>query len=435
MKIFRPYWRESLGICIVVFGSPTIFFLRDTLKLGGGSVFSAAFLVLGMALMISPSFLAKMYKPNTTLMKLGLSFLLLSLFYYFFYNPWAENRNYDPVKEFAYLTIIFFFLFLLVNLPNQISETLLMMIALATFVGSVALIVSLFLNPNYVLGQRATVYFGDGEEGGNPHVYAKNGFAQFVSALLILKNKKILIKIFAVFSAFISIVVIIITQTRAILLSLILVIIIFLYFNLTKKQVKETIKSVFTIRNVSIFFVLVFSVYYYLANYTFFFQILTNYTDRFTGTFTNALFTILGNKPESVTNVVEDPSAAQRVLNWTLFKNYWEGQPERLIFGLGFRYGYLDIPVLEAFLDCGILGFILFGGFNFIAAKECYLAMRNKYSDLTTFLAYYYVSFFIGIFSAGRPFDTPYWLLFALLIRFMGIKYWKTEYLNNLKQS
>jgi hypothetical protein len=160
MKIFRPFWREALGICIVVFGSPTIFFLRDTLKLAPGkSWFSAGFLILGMAMMIGPTFLRKMYRPNETLFKIGISFLLLSLFYYFFYNPFASSRYYDPVKEFSYLTIIFIFLFLLTNISNEIKDTLVSTIAVVTFVGSVALILSLFLNPNYVLGQRATVYF------------------------------------------------------------------------------------------------------------------------------------------------------------------------------------------------------------------------------------------------------------------------------------
>jgi hypothetical protein len=423
-QIFKPYWRESLGICIIVFGSPVIFFLRDTLKLAPkSSVFTAAFLVLGIFLMITPSVLRKMYKPNFTLLKLGTGFLALSLFYLFFHNPFAETQWYDPFREISNFVFIFLFLFMLINLPNDIRDTLVEMIAWVTFVGSIALIISLFLNPNYVLGQRATIYFGDGEEGGNPHVFAKNGFAQFVVALIMFKNSKLIGRLFYGLSAFIAVVVIIITQTRAILLALFLIMAIFMYFNLSKKQIKHFIQSTFTIKNLLIIAVVLFAFYYYLVLYTPVFQILSSYTARFTDTFGNMLFTVLGLKETVDTQQVVDPSAQQRVMSFALFKNYWYGIPEKLVLGLGYRSTYLDIPVLEAFLDCGYLGFILFSGFNLIIVKDCYKAMKYKYNDLTTFLAYFYVSFFIGIFSAGRPFDTPYWFFFAVLIRFLGIKY------------
>jgi hypothetical protein len=83
----------------------------------------------------------------------------------------------------------------------------------------------------------------------------------------------------------------------------------------------------------------------------------------------------------------------------------------------------MDIPVAEAFLDCGILGFLSFGILNVLIFKESILAIYRGDNKFTLFLGLYYISYFVNIFSTGQPFDLQYWFPFAVMIRFMGVKY------------
>lgn len=417
-----PYLRESIGMLTIILGTPVIFFFRETVRLAPGkSWFTAACLVAALILMIPTSFLKIMYKPNVQLFKWASYFLAVSFFYLLFYNPFAKTDYYVPVREYSNFIFIFIYIFLLMNIPNKVKDNIIPLIVLVTFAGSVALIISLLLNPNYILGQRAAIYFGDGEEGGNPHVFAKNAFAGVISSFLLLKQRNLLTKAFAIFSIFLSVTVVIMTQTRGVLLALFIAIFLFLVFNLTKRQIKETVKSIFSLRNLFFLTVVLYGGYYYLAHYSPFFDLLASYSDRFSSTFLSMIFTASGKTQESP--VMFDPSSQQRVFSFHLFKNYIEGQPEKMIFGLGYRYAYLDVPVLEAFLDCGILGGVSFLGFILLLTWHSYKAMRTQPNDFVVFLAYFYITYFVGVFSAGRPFDTSFWFIFALMIRFMGIKY------------
>ncbi|MFN8356520.1 MAG: hypothetical protein U0Y10_18840 [Spirosomataceae bacterium] len=417
-----PYLRESIGLLVIVLGTPVIFFFRETVRLAPGkSWFTAVCLVAALVMMIPSTFLKVLYKPNFRLFNWASCFLGVSFFYLLFYNPFAKSEFYVPVREYSNFVFIFVYIFLLINVPNKVKDILVPLIALLTFAGSIALLISLVLNPNYILGQRAAIYFGDGEEGGNPHVFAKNGYAGVIASVLLLRYKSLLIKAFAYFSIFLSVVIIIMTQTRGVLLSLFIAIGIFLYFNLTKKQLKKAIQSTFTIRNLFFTALFLYGGYYYLLHYTPIFDLLGSYAGRFTETFASMLFTASGKANDAPAMI--DPSSQQRVLSFHLFKNYVEGQPEKMLFGLGYRYAYLDVPVLEAFLDCGVVGGIGFLGFILLLAYESYRAMKTKPNDFVVFLAYFYVTYFVGVFSAGRPFDTSFWFIFALMIRFMGIKY------------
>jgi hypothetical protein len=31
--------------------------------------------------------------------------------------------------------------------------------------------------------------------------------------------------------------------------------------------------------------------------------------------------------------------------------------------------------------------------------------------------------YFVGLFTGGEPYGTPYWFIFCVMIRFLGIKY------------
>jgi hypothetical protein len=425
--LFRPYWRETLGLVMIIYGTPIIFFFRETLKLAPGkSWFTAVCLVGSLALMIPPTLLRKMYKPNKLLIQLGFSFLAISFFYLMFYNPFEKTIGYSAFREYSNFAFIFIFLFLLINLPNkEVKEIIIPVIAFVTFAGSVGLIISLLLNKNFIIGQRAAIYFGDGEEGGNPHIFAKGGYAQLIASILYLRFKGWWVKIFSYFSIFLAIVVIIATQTRAVLLSALLALFIFLIFNLKKSQLKSFIAAATSPRNLFSLVVVLIGVYYYLDTYTPFFKILSGYADRFNTTFLNAILTATGNATGSK---AFDPSSYQRVLSMSYFYNFLNGQPGMLIFGMGYRHTYFDVPVLEAFFDCGIIGFVTFMGFNVVCLYEAVRAMRRNNNQFSIFLAYYYVVMFVGIFTSGRPFDTSYWFQFTVMMRFFGLVYLNDNY-------
>jgi hypothetical protein len=70
------------------------------------------------------------------------------------------------------------------------------LILIFTLLTSLALLYSIYTNPEFVLGSRATVQYksGSGEFTGNPHVYSRNGLAGFIISMLLIfhsgyKNK------------------------------------------------------------------------------------------------------------------------------------------------------------------------------------------------------------------------------------------------------
>jgi hypothetical protein len=60
---------------------------------------------------------------------------------------------------------------------------------------------------------------------------------------------------------------------------------------------------------------------------------------------------------------------------------------------------------------------------NEFILKESLKAMKARNNPFTMFLAYFYLTYFLGLFTGGRPNDTPYWFVFAVMIRFMGVTY------------
>jgi hypothetical protein len=105
------------------------------------------------------------------------------------------------------------------------------------------------------------------------------------------------------------------------------------------------------------------------------------------------------------------------------FLNQFYGEPHSLILGKGYRFWYMDMPIVEALLDYGIIGLWSFGLMNLLILKESLKAMKARNNPFTMFLAYFYLTYFLGLFTGGRPNDTPYWFVFAVMIRFMGVTY------------
>lgn len=419
------YSRQFLGIFMVFMGSPLIFFFKEIAGFGGASTFTIGSLVLGMILMISPdNIFKKFYKPNVPLFRLASVFILIALINFFFANPfygYAANR-YVFIRDLGNYMFIFTFFFLLLGVSNDIKDYFLPIVVFLTFLGSVCLIYSMATNPYFVIGQRASVVFGDGSTtaSGNPHVYARNAFGGVFASYLMLKNKNFFWKVFSLANLVLSIIVLVLTQARSILLAFFFTVAIFCYYNISRQSVKNVFLGIFKPQNLFLIVLLFAGFSYFVSTQAKLVSIITMYYDAVTITFTKAILTATG-MAEDTKNI--DYSAMGRVNSFAEFKKVFFETPWQLILGKGYRFLYMDIPLLETWIDCGIMAFISFSLMNLVIFKEALRAIKEGTNPLTTFLGYFYMCYFVGLFTGGEPYGTPYWFIFCVMIRFLGIKY------------
>lgn len=410
---------------MVFMGSPLIFFFKEIAGFGGASTFTIGSLVLGMILMISPdNIFKKFYKPNLPLFRLASVFILIALINFFFANPfygYAANR-YVFIRDLGNYMFIFTFFFLLLGVSNDIKDYFLPIVVFLTFLGSVCLIYSMATNPYFVIGQRASVVFGDGSTtaSGNPHVYARNAFGGVFASYLMLKNKNFFWKVFSLANLVLSIIVLVLTQARSILLAFFFTVAIFCYYNISRQSVKNVFLGIFKPQNLFLIVLLFAGFSYFVSTQAKLVSIITMYYDAVTITFTKAILTATG-MAEDTKSI--DYSAMGRVNSFAEFKKVFFETPWQLILGKGYRFLYMDIPLLETWIDCGIMAFISFSLMNLVIFKEALRAIKEGTNPLTTFLGYFYMCYFVGLFTGGEPYGTPYWFIFCVMIRFLGIKY------------
>ncbi len=419
MNIFSySNFKNSIGIILLWIGPPLIYFLKGYSSLGSGSIFTGICYFLGILLMLNNTPIKVGYKPNLLLFQVGISFLLISIFYFIFYNGDKGSFN-SEIINFVFLAL---YLLFLLKAKNSIQGYLPVVILGFTLITNLALIYSISTNPAYVIGSRATVQFksATGDFAGNPHMYSRNGLAGFIiSILLIFKNditlwlkNSALVRLAAHANLWISLLVIVLTQTRVTFISLIIVMLSILIFVFP-------LKSFFKVTH---WYVVCFymSIFYYLNvlnNRYSFVELINNYFNSFLGLVFKALNTGLKlGKNDDV-----DDSAMGRVSNFNYFIELWNENPLNFLFGFGYRYRYIDIPVLESFINFGFIGFLLYLSFNIILLVYSIKAFKSN-SIFQIFLGLFYLHTFLAIFSSGRPLDFTYWIAFLVYIRFLGVK-------------
>ncbi len=422
------YTRQSLGLYIVFMGNPLIFFFKEVLGFGGSSIFTIGSLFLGMILMISPTDIGrKFYKPNIPIFRVASFFLILSLLACFFYNPFYgfDNAFAVFIRDVGNFIFIFAFIFLILGVSNEIVNYFLPVAILLTFLGSICLIYSMATNPFFILGQRATVVFGDGSTNasGNPHVYARNAFAGVFASYFFLKSKNLFLKLLSFANLILSITVIVLAQVRSLLLAFLFSIALLLYFNVTKETVSSIIKGVFKPLNFIGICFLIIGLVYFISTQQRIIDIIDLYFNTFLDAFVRALLTAFGLGDEK--NV--DYSALGRVNNIDNIIYSFSQIPHAFILGGGFRFLYVDVPIVETFVDLGIAGIVSFSLFNYMIFKESIYTLKWKVNPFACFIAYFYMTYFVGIFTGGEPYGTSYWFIFIVAIRFLGIKYLETD--------
>jgi hypothetical protein len=418
--------KNAIGIMLLWLGPPLFYFIRTQFHLGGGSITSGFFYLLSLLLLRSPLDVKLGFRPNNILLALGGSFYVLALLYFGVHNFNTFSRVTDTIN--IIVTILFFFL--LLRIDNQVQRYLPFWGIVITLIVNIVLIYSVINNPNYVIGARATVQMGESDFSGNPGIYARNGlYGVIISMLFVYKKELNLYKqnsifayILSITNLLISLICIIISQTRMILLSFLIVVVIFILF--IKKNHLTHIKNKIAFKIVNIGFV---GIAVFLNFKFHLLQLLQSYFFMFWGTFEKAILTALTLGKS--TSREADESAMGRVRSIDFFKNHLAHEKFNLIFGNGFNFRYLDVPILEAFLNFGIIGIILYLSFLISVGYFAFKALASK-EIFQNFLGLIYIQFILSLVSAGRPLDLAHCVTYFIFIRFLNIKYKKTSLIN-----
>lgn len=416
--------RIAIGICIIIDGYPLIFFLKETLKLAPGStVFTAAFLSMGFILMVPFSILRRLYRPNMTLLWLCLGFIFITTLYMLFYTSVGYTYLLNDLLYYAFIII---FLFLLISIPNDTLEDIIPVIILFTFISNLALVYALIKDPFWAVGQRAAItYGGDSAEdrSGNPHVFARNAIIGIIASIVwALRGKtNVLIRVFCLLSAALSLGVLVLTQTRSSIVALILITLAFLFFNVRPDRIRTVARALTrptTLITIGVIFV---AISFFFRRYSDIYGILYGYVYAFVDKNLENIYALLGMKVNNQT-VSLDGSAANRTISGVFLMNVLVGHLSTLFLGSGYKSMYLDIPIVESLINHGFIGFLLFGGFNLIALYYAIYAMRTNPHPFSSFLGYFYLFLFVQMFTNGRPYDISFWHPFGLMIRFLGVE-------------
>ncbi|MGF7214307.1 hypothetical protein GGR92_000447 [Spirosoma lacussanchae] len=417
--------RMVVGICILLDGYPLIFFFRDALRLApGNSTFTAVAMAGGLLLMIPFTVLRRLYRPNITMFWLGIAFLILCVLYMFVYNGVPGFKDYD--RDMIYYAYILIFLFLLINIPNDVIQVFIPVVVLFTLVSNLGLIYSLITDPTWTIGQRATISLNNSDEGsGNPHAFSRNAFMGLIACAIWLLNPQtnILFRLLSLFAGVLNLAVLVLTQTRSAIVALIIAVVFFVYFNVRPAQIRTAVRSLFRPMPIAVIVIGLIGISFFFRKYYDAYAILYGYVIGFMERNLENVYALLGLSANSGYKATLDDSAANRSVSALFFTNVLEGHPHRLILGYGYKFLYLDIPLIESLTNQGVFGFALFGILNAMVLRYAIRSMSTNPNELSVFLAYFYMLILVQLFTNGRPYDITFWFPLAAMIRFMGVEH------------
>ncbi|MGM9510882.1 hypothetical protein ACS5NO_24320 [Larkinella sp. GY13] len=416
--------RYVVGILMVIDGYPLIFFFKETLRIAPGSTaFTAAFLALGFALMIPFHFLRKLYRLNTNLLNMALLFFAVIIFYMAFYrDQWFRDGTMDTI----YYIYVALFLFLLINIPNDIIEVFVPIVIAFTVISNLALVYALMTDPTWNIGQRAAIQYGEGEyRSGNPHVFSRNALMCVVACGIwaFRPQTGFIVRILALGSCVFSMGILVMTQTRSSIVALILIIGLFFMFNIRPRQIKEAIHGLTRPASLLLFFVAFMGISYFMRKNGDLIAILYGYAVAFIERNLENVYAVLGMKVQNQFAATLDASAGNRATSFMYLQNILQGHIHVILVGQGYKSTYLDVPLMEALINHGIPGFVTFTAFCFSALFYSLKTIRDNPDTLSTFLAYFYIMLFVQLFTNGRPYEISFWHPFCLMIRFVGISH------------
>jgi hypothetical protein len=408
------------GMLLVVDGLPLIFFFKETLRLAPGStVFTAAVMLFGFVLMIPASFLRKLYRYNSLLMPLAITSLTVMISYMFLEGAATGN-------DIIYYAYIFIFLFLLLNVPNDIIEVAIPVIVLFTLVSNLALVYALLHDPTWILGQRASIQYGAGvDRTGNPHPFSRNALMGIIACVIWLTRPKLnaFLQLFAFFCLVFSGVILLLTAVRSSILAFVLMSMLFMFYNVRPAQIRSFVRGLFRPLPLLVMGLGVLGVMYFFQRYSQVYSLLYGYAVNFLDRNLENVYALLGMKAQGVAYAATlDDSSVNRTVSTNLISMVLEAHIGGLLIGYGYKFMYLDVPVLEMLLNHGFIGFIPYASFIGLITYFSLRAMRRNYNPFSTFLAYFWIYFLVTQFTNGRPYEISHWHPLCLMIRFLGVE-------------
>lgn len=410
---------QALGIVMLLFGSPIIHFFRDFAGILPKSalimpIFSVVF--FGMIFVNFDSF-KKLYKPNFNISALAWLFLGYSIYLAIM----SEYTRKPAIEAFNYSFLVIYF-FLICGVHRRVATVIIPIIILVTLADNLALLYAFIRNPFTQLGQRAIISdAGWGEGAGNPSLYSFMAFTGIIASIIYFKTASVLWKIIAIANTVTSVAVILMTLIRVTMFAGVLCVFVFLFFNmksfLKKSKIGAWYNYGFSKNNFILFslFLGAVIVFLFVINPKVLNSLLV-YVENSSRTLTHVIDTIL-QKSENKGAI--DPSAANRLSTFKYASEMLTNEPLRMIYGFGYRFLYVDIPLMQVFLEEGIIGLIIILMFHYFIIKNVFSAMQIADNQWILLLSYYYMLLLLTSFTRGEPYDPYFWNYFLTIARFL----------------
>ncbi|MCP1383780.1 hypothetical protein [Runella salmonicolor] len=411
------YYRQALGINMLWNAYPIVFIVRDGFGIGPqGSTFTILYWAVGLALLMPLNIFRTVFLPNQTLFVCWFSFLVLGWVYWKYYPSPAGSP--ERLRETLTYIIPVVFLFASMYYPNDKANIVLKVMVFYTLVASIGLLYSLTKDPHWTFGERAAIKFAANTQNSNPHAYANNALCSILSALLVAgRTKNWIFKIFYFLIAIFSVGVLILARTNMSLIGLGVMILIYVTLH-----GRGMVVSIFKPRVLAIAAVVYGIVAFLLSQFQFASYALGVYFNTFMSRFGSVIYTVTGVEVDQKTASI-DHSSVNRVYSFKyVFEVFLgEGSLGTILFGEGYKAQFFDVPAIEALVNQGILGFILFNSFFVVMGFTALQQFFRPANDLSLFLAYFSIIVLIALFSGARPQDLSMWLVYVMFIRFFGV--------------
>jgi MFS family permease len=418
-------YRDMFAVAMFLAGFPLIYYIRDGLGVAPKSAIFTVILGLGP---LATTLLFKNFKsfesPNKIGYFLTLWFLILTFLYLIFRDP---HTGVKASYEYFSYTIIFFIYFALIFIDNEsLNRCFLPTAIILAFIGAIALMIYIYRDPTYLIGQRASIKFGEGEDaGGNPHIFGKGAFYGLILSVLALKyNKKVKFGLLIPMAMmFIFLAVLFLTQTVAGILSAFLFFGFYFMFNFRIKSAYTTLLSL--LKKWYVIVVIIAAIVKgglaYKENSNLLLPA-TSYIQNRLDRIINSFFTPADKVSKNKKSI--DESASNRVqllgdVAERVDENLKEGKIRYIIFGNGYKNLYIDVPHIEVFDSFGLLMFFFYTYIFYYMIKISFKEMIKPDSPATEFIAYAFIYFIIANFTGGVIIDYTRWGFYALIVKFI----------------
>ena len=194
-------------------------------------------------------------------------------------------------------------------------------------------------------------------------------------------------------------------QTRSVFLALVLILILMLIVNFFKFISTFKLKRRrISFSDLSLFLWILGFLYFLIVNLP---------LDLYLENYFNYLLSPIKN--------LEELSFQGRINSFNLFLIEISNDLGSYIIGKGYKEQWLDVPLIQAFRDLGIIGGFSLLLFHILLVFQILKCFKVKIRKPHYYLfSTWYILLFINSLSHGQPYDYSFWLPFLTMIRFLN---------------